>query len=592
MRFKIADTWAHERRALGARNQDKGYGVNNRFSTQSASFYKRDKITKPEPKAAGRWRQLAVGGVLVALSACGGGEPELTQGSIGYVSEYLGAVVADEPRAALVGRDILSSGGSAADAATAMYFTLAVTMPSRAGIGGGGMCLAFDAQSAKTQALDFTAPAPKTIHTNADRPSAVPGNPRGFFALQARFGVLDWRVLVAPGEKLAQFGHPASRAFSRDLQAIGPALLADEGARAMFAGPGGRAVAKEGDKLAQRDLAATLGMLRGRGVGPFYAGPFARNFVENVNAAGGSLTVEDLRGFTPKWRETVRVEVGNEVAHFAPPPAAASAQAAIMLAMLEKAGNFDGMDEGERAHMLAETAVHTFADRETWLSADGRGTKDANALVTENRIETLVRGLRFETRTDPNRFVPRPQNRHETAATTSFAAVDNTGNAVACSVTMNFSFGTGRVAQGSGVLLAAAPGTGGRGPTGLAPMLMVNEHSKEFRMAAVAGGGVAAPSALAGVVARITQLGETAKDAVSAPRVHNGGDPDVTYIEPGFDANARGYLTALGHRIAETPVLGSASVLYCPYGLPTSPATCQMVADPRGAGLAAGSMIK
>ena len=122
-------------------------------------------------------------------------------------------------------------------------------------------------------------------------------------------------------------------------------------------------------------------------------------------------------------------------------------------------------------------------------------------------------------------------------------------------------------------------------------MLMVNENSNEFRMAAGANGGVVAPAALASVVARITRMDQSAKDAVAAIRVQNGGDPDVTYHEPGLDRLAVDRLANSGHKTAATPVLGQVNVLYCPDGLPTTPATCQMVSDPRGAGLAAGSMM-
>lgn len=539
-----------------------------------------------------------VGGAALALAACGSGEPELARGSIGYVEGFFGAVVADEPRAALIGRDMLSSGGTAADAATAMYFTMAVTLPSRAGLGGGGMCVAFDRKSGRTDVLDFTADAPATIPTGSDRPTVIPGNPRGFFALQARHGALLWSQVVAPAENLARFGHPVSRTFARDLSAIGPALLADPGAREVFTSKAGQTVAGEGMPIVQFDLAGTLGMIRARGVGPFYTGPFANTFVGSVNAAGGSLTIEELRGFTPKWRDSVRVEVGDEVAHFAPPPASASSQAAIMLAMIIEdggysaglSGGFGRGSEGERAHLMAQTSLHAFADRETWLDARGRGTMEAGALVNENRIETLARSVKGERKTDAGQFTPRPRNRHESPATTSFAAADASGNAVVCAVTMNASFGVGRIAAGSGVLLAAAPGTGGRGPVGLAPMLMVNENSNEFRLAAAANGGVAAPAALASVVARIVELEQSAAAAVAAPRVHNGGDPDVTYHEPGLETAVQAHLTALGHRIAATPVLGQVNVLWCPDGLPTTPESCQMAADPRGSGLAAGSM--
>ncbi|WP_139134788.1 gamma-glutamyltransferase [Magnetovibrio blakemorei] len=568
--------------------------MSNRFSIDKAIYKVTQGACVVQTKAPKQNRQLTARAVLIAttlaVSACGTSEPALPKGSIGFIGGFLGGVVADEPRAALIGRDVLSSGGTAADAVSAMYFTMAVTLPSRAGLGGGGMCVAFDQKSGKTEVLDFVSDAPTSISPTADRPSAIPGNPRGFFALQARYGKLLWRQVIAPAEQLARFGHPASRAFAQDLADIGPAILGDPGARTVFAAKSGIDVAREGDSLVQLELASTLGLLRARGVGPFYTGPFASNFVEGVQKAGGSLTVEELRRFTPQWRDSVRVEVDNSVAHFAPPPASASTQTAVMLAMINENGRFEDVDEGERAHLMAETGLLAFADRETWMNAQGQGPKDASGLVDANRIETLAQGLGVQTKSDPMKFAPRPQNRHESPNTTTFMAADPGGNAVACAVSMNASFGTGRIVAGSGVLLAAAPGIGGRGPIGLAPMLMVNENSKEFRIAAGANGGVAAPSALVNVLARITRMDQSAKDAVGAPRVHHGGDPDVTYYEPGLSAEALAHLSQSGHRTAATPVLGTVNVLYCPGGLPTKPATCQMVADPRGLGLAAGSM--
>ena len=94
-----------------------------------------------------------------------------------------------------------------------------------------------------------------------------------------------------------------------------------------------------------------------------------------------------------------------------------------------------------------------------------------------------------------------------------------------------------------------------------------------------------------GVIARITQMDQSAKEAVAAPRVHHGGDPDVTYYEPELSVEALAHLSQTGHRTAATPVLGGVNVLSCPGGLPTKPASCQMIADPRGLGLAAGSML-
>ena len=561
----------------------------DRFNTFQTVSQTVSNLLGQQRSAPRRARQLTALAALLGMAACSSAPP-MPKGAIGFVEGFLGGVVADEPRAALIGRDILSSGGSAADAATAMYFALSVTLPSRAGLGGGGMCVAFDRASGKTEALDFTSPIAKSVSSGATHPSAVPTNPRGFFALQARYGKLLWGQLLQPAENLARFGHPVSRAFAHDLQLAGAGILADPGARAMFTAKATGQLAGETQSIEQLDLAATLGLLRAKGVGPLYTGRFAKTFVQGVNSVGGSLSAADLRGFTPTWRNTVRLDIGFDVAHFAPPPAAASTQAAVMWAMLREEGRYDDVDAGGRAHLLAETAVHAFADRETWLDAAGRGTKDGNALVLPQRIETLVRGVSFERKTDAGTFVPRPQNRRENAAATTFAAADAEGNAVVCAVSMNASFGTGRVAPGTGVLLAAAPDTAGRGATGLAPMLMVNENTKEFILAAGANGGVAAPTALTTVVAGLVDLDQSAKEALAAPRVHNGGEPDVTYHEQGFASPELGRLSTAGHRLSPATKIGVVNVLYCPNGLPTTPETCQMAVDPRGFGLASGSM--
>jgi len=188
------------------------------------------------------------------------------------------------------------------------------------------------------------------------------------------------------------------------------------------------------------------------------------------------------------------------------------------------------------------------------------------------------------------RFKIKPRDRHENPSSTAFSAVDPLGNAVSCAVTMNAAFGTGRIAQGSGVLLAAAPGSGGRGSIGLAPMLVVNENSNEFRFAGGASGGVAAPAALAGVAARVLLGEENLEAAIAQPRVHLSGAPDVTYYEQNLDAAALQMLIRAGHQTQATSVIGSVNAIACPDGLPTGAGTCRMAVDPRGQGLASGSM--
>ena len=221
----------------------------------------------------------------------GGPQP----GQPGYVAGFLGGIVADEPRAALAGREVLSSGGTAGDAAVAVALTLAVTLPSRAGLGGGGACIAYS-PSVKTQAggvpeaVMFTAPAPAEPGARADRPAAIPMLARGLFLLHARYGAQPFEFLVSSAEQMARFGIPASRALVSDLRLVSGPLLTDPGARSVFSQNG--VPLSEGQTLRQPDLGSTFAQIRVSGVGDMTRAPWR----------GGSSNPPPLRAGRSAWR--------------------------------------------------------------------------------------------------------------------------------------------------------------------------------------------------------------------------------------------------------------------------------------------------
>ena len=142
------------------------------------------------------------------LGACDQREP----GVFAPVEGFAGVVTGDEPRAVLIGREVLGNGGTAVDAAVAMYFAMAVTLPSRVGLGGGGVCVLFQGQDRRGHAIEFLPRA-------APSGGMVPSGMRAMAALHARYGALRWEQLLAPAESLARFGHAVSRSFERDLVA-------------------------------------------------------------------------------------------------------------------------------------------------------------------------------------------------------------------------------------------------------------------------------------------------------------------------------------------------------------------------------------
>ncbi len=515
------------------------------------------------------------------------------------ITTYPGVVVSDEPQAALVGRKILEIGGTAADAAAAVYFALSVTLPSQAGLGGGGVCVVWNSWNGKAEALDFIARRPLSVSAAAaDRPSAVPGNALGFEVLQRKYGRLRWSQVVAPAEAMSRFGIKVSRTLARDFALVGDALMAEPETRRIFASPDRPGqVAGEGDKLVQEDLADILGGIRRQGAAALYKGKLAEKITTAVKAAGGTLELSDLGSYRPRWRKTISVEQQTALdqqfvtLHFAPPPAVAGAVAADAVSMIsgfyKKGGRQGAPKPADERHIFTEATMRAFADRDGWFDpANPAATAPPPDLGAPARAKRLMKGFRVGVHTPAASLNPPPVARPENPAATGFVTVDRSGSAVACSLTMNNLFGTGRVAPGPGIIPAAAPDLAGRGPQSLVPVVAVDPKYKDLYFAAAASGGVAAPTAMTKVITDIFLDGRTLEEALDAKRLHQDGAPDLIYHEQGFSPEAIADLVKRGHRVAATGSLGLVNAVACSGGLPFKPASCAAAADPRGFGLA------
>jgi gamma-glutamyltranspeptidase/glutathione hydrolase len=447
-------------------------------------------------KLPGMARHIARRGVAVACAAalatsgCSSWfAPDKPVGSAGFVGGFLGAVVADEPQAALIGRSTLAAGGDAADAAEAMAYTLAVTLPSRASLGAGGGCLAFAAKRAGPgagvpQAILF---ASRPGGGGGDRPAGVPMLPRGMYLLHANFGKLNEAQLIAPAERLARLGAPVSDALERDIQVVAGPLAGDPAAQGVFFYHG--APLPPGSAMVQPELAATLARIRVDGVGAFYEGPGGRLFADAATRAGGGVLPEAMRAAIPTFSSaTVLPAGGNNAVAFLP------------------------LDGGAAAQL--------------WQQSGG----DPNGLSGGAMRATGG----------------------ERPASTTFGAVDRDGNAVVCALSLNNLFGTGRIAQGTGVVLAASPNTVPM-PL-LSAAIAFNPNLPAFR--ALAGGSGQQAAALAAASA----IGAAVRDVASPERPQPGSVPDP----------------------------GRANVIACSRYLPGGSESCGWAVDPRGQGLALG----
>lgn len=203
------------------------------------------------------------------------------------------AVAADESRAAEVGREILVNGGNAVDAAVAMYFTLAVTLPSAGGLGASGACIVHNSKTMAAESFVFApVAAPGAVNGVS---FTIPTGVRAMTLMHVRHGQGRWEQSLSAAERLARFGVPVSRALARDLQAGGALLGADREARRIFGG-----ALAEGTNLVQPELAGTLGVIRSRGGVDFFQGTFARTLADQVSQMGGSMPLDSLRSAVPQ----------------------------------------------------------------------------------------------------------------------------------------------------------------------------------------------------------------------------------------------------------------------------------------------------
>ncbi|WP_198148293.1 gamma-glutamyltransferase, partial [Elstera litoralis] len=227
-------------------------------------------------------------------------------GSAGYVKGFLGGVAADEPNAALAMRDILSAGGTAVDAAVTGGFMLGVTLPSVAGLSGGGACLSFDSLTKKIETINFL---PRTA---AQGGMGIPMTPRGLALLHSKGGRLRIEQTIGPAEQAARLGIPLSRAFAAYLNIPGVAPMLDAQTQALYFAPGGFPL-PEGTPIRQPELASLLARLRLAGIGDLYTGLAARQLVEASKSAGGTLTPEDLRAALPLLEAPLQQALGLHV---------------------------------------------------------------------------------------------------------------------------------------------------------------------------------------------------------------------------------------------------------------------------------------
>jgi gamma-glutamyltranspeptidase/glutathione hydrolase len=500
-----------------------------------------------------------------------------------------GMVVAQEKIAAHIGADVLRRGGNAVDAAVAIGFTMAVTYPRAGNIGGGGFMVIHSAERHEDIAIDYreTAPAAATrdMFLGADgKPDrkksldsalaiGVPGTVAGLALALDKYGSGKFTLaeLLKPAIALASDGIVVADDTAdtlgegRQRLAHWPAslkmLLRDDGTPL-----------REGDKLVQKDLAATLTTIAEQGPRGFYQGPVADKLVQAISAAGGIMTTDDLKSYQPTIRTPVHGTYrGYEIVSMPLP----SSGGVVLLETLNILEGFPlpEMKQGSAPslHLMIEAMKRAYADRAHYLGDPAFVTAPVATLMTKEYAAKQRASI------DPDHATPWKDTLpdtpvHEGSNTTHFSVVDGNGNAVSNTYTLNYPYGVGLVAGGTGVLLndelddftaalgasnafglvgfeANLPAPGKRPLSSMTPTIVL----KDGKPVLVTGspGGSRIISAVLQVIVNVLDYHMNVAAAVDVPRLHHQWMPDEVRVEHGFPPDVIAALKAKGHIVTE-----------------------------------------
>jgi len=521
-------------------------------------------------------------------------------GSIHAVAAEHGLVVAQEKIAARIGADILKQGGNAVDAAVATGFAMAVTYPRAGNVGGGGFMVIHLTDLNQDVAIDYRETAPAAMTTDIflgangkpdnakSRDSAlgigVPGTVAGLALALDKYGSGKFTLaqILKPSIELARDGFVLTDDMADTLPQWYPRLAKWPASAKIFARADGTPL-QEGDRLVQGDLAATLTAVAEQGSRGFYEGPVAEKLAKAIRDAGGIMTVDDLKSYQPLIRAPVRGTYrGYDIVSMPLP----SSGGTVLLETLNILEGFrlSDLEQGSAAslHLLIEAMKRAYADRARYLGDPAFVKAPTNILLAKDYATKLRAEI------DPERATPADKVTaalppREGSNTTHYSVVDSQGNAVANTYTLNFSYGVGMVAEGTGVLLnnelddftatpgasnafglvgyeANLPGPGKRPLSSMSPTIVLKDNKPVLVTGSPGGSRII--STVLQVVVNVLDYHMDVAAAVAAPRLHHQWMPDDVKVEPGFPEEVLTVLRAKGHSVTDSMGYSSANSIF------------------------------
>ncbi len=528
--------------------------------------------------------------------------PQLYAASEPAVEARNGMVVSSQHLASQAGADILKAGGNAVDAAVAVGYAQAVVNPCCGNIGGGGF-MTLHLADGKNIFINFreTAPASASADMYLDKDgnlikdaslygylaAGVPGTVKGLDYALEKYGTMKREQVMAPAIKLARDGFILTRADTDVLDTTTARFKQDPEAARIFLKPDGSAF-QPGDRLIQTDLANTLERIAKEGPPAFYEGDIPQIVEKASQAGGGKLTAKDFADYTISEVAPITCTYRGYEFISAPPPSSGGVTICQTLNILE---GYDlkamGFNSADYIHTLTEAMRHSYMDRNTFLGDPAFVNNPTEKLTSKAYAEELRKEI-IPGKATPSAQVQPGTGPHEKPETTHYSVVDNKGNAVSTTYTINGRFGAVVIPPGTGFFLndemddfttkigeknmyglvqgernAIAPGK--RPLSSMSPTI-VTKDGKIFLVLGSPGGSRIISITLQTAL-NIIDHGMAPQEAVNAPRIHHQWLPDEVYYEQrGVSKDSLNLLDKMGYKMVEQTPWGAAELIMV--GLP------------------------
>jgi len=504
-----------------------------------------------------------------------------------------GAVVSAHPLASKVGVQILKKGGNAVDAAIATQLALAVVYPQAGNLGGGGF-LVGKLSNGKNICLDYREKAPgkasRDMYLDANGnpqmklsqdghlASGVPGTVAGLFAAH-RYGKIPFSKLIAPAIELAEKGFAITDREARSLNDLQKRLKENNTVTPVFVKEGGW---KGGDTLIQLELAVTLKRIRDLGAKGFYEGETARLIVEEMKRGNGILSEQDLRDYKVEERTPTVFAYRGYTLVTMPLPSSGGIIIEQCLKMMEKR-KLETMtfQSPEAVQLMVEAERRAYADRAEYMGDADFVKVPVKTLVSDKYLDERMKDY-VPGKAGSSDIVKAGKIAHESEETTHLAVVDEKGNAVAVTTTLNNSYGSATVVGGAGFFMndemddfsvkpgvpnmygalgteanAIAPGK--RMLSSMTPTLVL-KNNKPYLVVGTPG-GTTIPTSVFQTIVNVIDFKMTTEDAVNKPKFHHQWLPEEIMVEKEFPEATRQALEKMGYKVVNRGAIGRSELI-------------------------------